>query len=358
MSVRIGLIGAGRMGSLLAYHLAYTVDQADFVAVADAHVDSARHVAQKFGVPDVYEDYQQLLERADIDAVVIVTPTHTHADVIQDAAAAGKHIFTEKPLALTLEACDVALQAVEDAGVKMQVGFMRRFDPAHVVAKQKINEGVIGMPAVFKSIGRDVGAPNLDFARRENSGGLIMDMGIHDFDLARWLMESEVKQVSSSGSCFLLPELKDSGDIDIAVVNLLFDNGAVGNVEVTRASVHGYDIRTEVFGSEGSVMIGQLQHTPTLVLTANNVSHDVYPGFLDRFADAYEAEMRGFIKVIEADLPPPVTGKDARAATAIGIAATMSLDEDRPVQLSEIEQATTRLPIKKEKTHDETTELH
>lgn len=336
MSVRIGLIGAGRMGSLLAYHLAYTIDEAEFVAVADAVASNADAAAGKFNIPNTYADYHEMLERDDIDAVVIVTPTHTHTEVIKDAAAAGKHIFTEKPLSLTLEGCDIAINAVEEAGVKMQVGFMRRFDPAHVMAKKAIDDGLIGKPAVFKSIGRDVGAPNLEFARRENSGGLIMDMGIHDFDLARWLMDSEVEQVSSDGSCFLLPELNDVGDIDIAVVNMRFENGAVGNVEVTRASVHGYDIRTEVFGSKGSLMIGQLQNTPTLILTKNNVSHDVYPGFLERFADAYEAEMRAFINVIENDLTSPVDGQDARAATAIGIAATMALDAGHPIKMTEV----------------------
>ena len=336
MSVRIGLIGAGRMGAALGYHLAFSVDTADFVAIADPNPEAARHLGERVGVSTRYTDYREMLKRDDLDAVVIVTPTNTHTAVIKDAAAAGKHIFTEKPLALTVSGCDEAVAAVEAAGVKMHVGFMRRFDPAYVAAKEKIDAGIIGQPVMFKAVGRDPWRTSLEFARRENSGGLIADMGIHDFDLARWLMGSEVERVYSEGGCLVFPELTDVDDIDNAVVNMRFENGAVGNVDVSRNAIYGYDIRTEVIGSEGSVMIGNLQHTATLTLTKNNVSHDVIPGFMERFATAYAAEIRDFVEALETGRDVAVKGYDARAATAIAAAATRSLDEGRPVRISEV----------------------
>jgi scyllo-inositol 2-dehydrogenase (NAD+) len=335
MTLRVGLIGAGRMGATLAYHLAYTVPAAEFVAVADRTVEKAAALARQYAVPDAYGDYEAMLARNDLDAVVIATPTNTHVAVISAAAAAGKHIFTEKPLALTLAGCDEALAAVTAAAVKMHVGFMRRFDPAYVLAKQKIEEGVIGTPVMFKATGRDPGRTSLKFARRENSGGLIADMGVHDFDAARWLMGSEVVRVYSEGDCLVFPELKDVGDIDNAVVNLKFANGAIGNVDLSRNAIYGYDIRTEVIGSKGSVMIGGLQHTPALVLTRNSVTYDTIPGFTERFGHAYAAEIQDFVTAVLEDRPTAVSGADARAATAIGIAATRSLDEGRPVMIGD-----------------------
>jgi len=336
MPFNIGLIGAGRMGSTLAHHLAYSVNAANLIAVADPYEENARKTAAKCNVADVYTEYHALLARDDIDAVVIVTPTNTHVNVIKAAARAGKHIFTEKPLALTLAKCDEAIAAVEAAGVKMMVGFMRRFDAAYLAAKQKIDAGEIGSPVMIKCVGRDPWHTGLEYARRENSGGLIADMAIHDFDLARWLMGSEVVRTSSEGECLVFPELKEVGDIDNAVVNLKFANGAIGNVDVSRNAIYGYDIRTEVIGSEGSVFIGGLQQTMTWTLKKNQISHDTIPGFMARFADAYASEIRAFVDCIVEDRPAPITGADARAATAIAIAATRSLDEARPFTLAEI----------------------
>jgi inositol 2-dehydrogenase len=335
MSIGLGLIGAGRMGQTFAYHLAYSVPGAKLCAIADVDGARAAEVAAKYGAAS-YADYEELLAHKDVDAVVIVTPTNTHVEVIQAAAAAGKDIFCEKPLALTLVGCDQAIAAVEKAGVKLQVGFMRRYDPAYVTAKKKIDAGVIGTPVMFKSTGRDPRRTSLDYARRASSGGLIADMGIHDFDAARWLMGSEVLRVSSEGDCLVFPELKDVGDIDNALVNLKFENGAIGNVDLSRNAVYGYDIRTEVLGSKGSLWIGDIRQTPLLVLTTDGVTHDTVPYFIERFGGAYAAEIRDFVDAIQHDRAPVVSGQDARAATAIGIAATRSLDEGRPVCVSEV----------------------
>ena len=337
MRIRMGLIGAGRMGKVFAHTLAFTVAEADLVAVADVDPKTSAEVADRYGAKYHYTDYHELLKREDIDAVVVVTPTATHADVIKAAAAAGKHIFSEKPLAQTLEMCDEAIAAVVAAGVKLQLGFMRRYDAAYVMAKKKIEEGVIGTPVMFRSTGRDPKRTSLEFARRENSGGLIMDMGVHDFDLARWLMGSEVLRVHSEGGCLVYPELKEVGDIDNAMINLKFANEAVGNIDVSRNAVYGYDIRTEVLGSEGGLLIGNLQQTATLVMTRAGVTHDTVPYFMERFGDAYASEIRDFVACLIEDRQPSVNGLDARKATAIGIAATLSLDEGRPVLMGEIE---------------------
>ena len=337
MSIRMGLIGAGRMGKVFAHTLAFTVAEADLVAVADVDPKIGAEVADRYGAKYCYTDYHELLKREDIEAVVVVTPTATHAEVIRAAAAAGKHIFSEKPLAQTLGMCDEAIAAVDAAGVKLQLGFMRRFDAAYVMAKKKIEEGVIGTPVMFRSTGRDPKRTSLEFARRENSGGLIMDMGVHDFDLARWLMGSEVARVQSEGGCLVYPELKEVGDIDNAMINLKFANEAVGNIDVSRNAVYGYDIRTEVLGSEGGLLIGNLQQTSTLVMTRTGVTHDTVPYFMERFGEAYANEIRAFVACLAEDREPSVTGLDARKATAIGIAATVSLDEGRPVELCEFE---------------------
>ena len=336
MSIRVGLIGAGRMGKAFAHTLAYNVPEANLVAVADHDQVAGREVAGRYGIEQYFPDYIELLAQKDIQAVVIATPTSTHVEVVKEAAGYGKQIFCEKPLANNIQGCDEAIAAAQSAGVRLMVGFMRRYDDAYRTAKKKIEQGVIGVPVMFKAVGRDPRRTSLEFARREVSGGLILDMGIHDFDLARWLMNSEVERVYSEGGCLVYPELIEVGDIDNAVINLKFTSGAVGNVDVSRNAVYGYDIRTEVLGSNGGLLIGQSSLTPILVMTREGVIHDTVPYFMERFGNAYAAEIRDFIECIHADREPSVTGKDARLATAIGLAATISLDEKRPVMMSEV----------------------
>lgn len=337
MGIKVGLIGAGRMGKVYANTLAFAVSEVDLVAVADPNPETVNEVASHYHITRRFGDYHDLLAQKDIEAVVIASPTGSHAEVVTAAAHAGKQIFCEKPLSQDLKACDAAIAAVKQAGVKLQMGFMRRYDPPYTAAKQKILEGVIGTPVMFKAASRDPKRTSLEFAKRENSGGMIMDMGVHDFDLARWLMGSEVRRVHTEGACLAFPELKEVGDIDNAVINLHFANDAVGNIDISRNAVYGYDIRTEVMGTDGSLWIGYLQQTPTLVLNRAGVTHDTVPYFMERFATAYAEEVRIFVNHILNNTAPDVTGEDARAATAIGIAATLSLDEERPVLLSEIE---------------------
>ncbi len=335
MKVRIGVIGAGRMGAVYVHHLSYSLPEAEAAAIADIHPERCEKLASEYPIGATYADANEMLRRDDIDAVIVASPTNTHSEWVQKAAEAGKHIFCEKPLALNLADCDTAIEAVRAAKVKLQIGFMRRFDAPYAQAKKLIDEGKIGRPVMFKSTGRDPRRTSLEYAKREKSGGLIADMGVHDFDLARWLMGSEVVRVFSEGACLVYPELQDVGDIDNAVVNLKFENGAVGNVDLSRNAVYGYDIRTEILGSEGGLLIGKLQQTALLVMTRNGVTHDTVPYFMQRFADAYAAEIRHFVACIREDRQPMVTGEDGRAATAIGEAATRSLDEQRPVEVEQ-----------------------
>lgn len=334
--IRFGLIGAGRIGQVYGRIFAGGATGAELVIIADPREVAAQETAASFGIRAWTNDYREVLDRPDVDAVVIATPTNTHVEVVKAAAAAGKQIFCEKPLALTVAGCDEAIAATEYAGVKLMVGFMRRFDLAYRSAKQKIVEGGIGVPVMYKGLGRDPRRTTLEFARRESSGGLLMDMGIHDYDLARWLMGDQIVRVHVEGGCLVYPELAEVGDIDNAVVNLRFAGGAVGNVDLSRNAVYGHDIRTEVLGSTGGVRVGRGTQTDALWMGPEGVAHDLmlHPGH--RFSAAFTAEIGEFVRCIREGTPPPVTGADARAATAVGEAAVRSLDERRPVEISEV----------------------
>ena len=336
MRIKIGLIGAGRMGKVFAHTLAFNVPEAELAAVADSDAEAARETAARYNALQWYSDYRSLLDQKEISAVVIATSTHTHVEVACAAAAAGKQIFCEKPLALDLAGNDVIIEAARKAGVRLQVGLNRHFDPAYVAAKRMIDEGKIGVPVMIKLIGRDPKRTGLDFARRSNSGGLLIDMGVHDFDTARWLMGSEVERVSTEGACLAYPELKEVGDIDNAVVNLRFANGTIGNVDLSRNAIYGHDVRSEVLGTQGGLIVGKDRYTDLVVMSQNSVAHDTVPYFMERFGVAYAEEIRGFIQAIVDGREPLVTGSDARAAMKIGLAARLSLDEGRPVYVNEI----------------------
>ena len=334
--LKIGVIGLGRMGQLYARTLVTRVSGVQLFAVADISEQVRTRVADEFSVFHAFAHAHELISLPDLDAVVIATPTSTHQDLVIAAAEAGKAIFCEKPLALTLEENHRVLEAVARAQVPLQVGFMRRFDAAYQKAKALIADGRIGRPITFQSIGRDPFCPRREYADPALSGGLIVDMAIHDFDLARWLMGSEVKHVFAEGALLVCEELAQVGDIDNAVITLRFVNGVLGTVEVSRNAFYGYDIRTEVLGSEGAVIIGVHQHTPVVLLTRSGAQHDVVPYLMERFGDAYRAQMQHFVNCLRDGQPPSVGGADALAALEIGIAATRAYQTGRPVTLSEL----------------------
>lgn len=337
--LKIGVIGFGRMGQLYARMLATQAAGVQLYAVAESDGRLRTALESEFSVPHVFADAHELITLPELEAVVIATPTSTHAELVTAAAHSGKAIFCEKPLALTLKETHTVLDVVAQAHVPLQVGFMRRFDAAYHKAKTLIAEGRIGQPLTFKSVGRDPFCPRKEYADPAQSGGLIIDMAIHDFDLARWLMGNEVERVSAEGTLLVCEQLKEVGDIDNAVINLRFTNGTLGNVEVSRNAFYGYDIRTEVLGSEGAVTIGAHQHTPVLLLTRAGAQHDVMPYLMERFSDAYRAQMQHFADCLRNGQPPSVSGTDALAALEIGVAATRAYQTGQPVMLSELRRS-------------------
>jgi len=332
----MGVVGVGAMGKRHAENLRRLVPEARLVAVADANRDRARQVAAELEVEHCYDRAEALVERKDIQGVVITTPAKFHAPVIEVCARAGKDIFCEKPLTLTLKEADAALAAVAGTGVRLQVGHVRRYDPPNVDAKKRIDAGEIGDPVIFKSISRDPEPPPVSYLESGVNGMFFQDSGVHDFDLGRWLMNDEVAEVHAYGGVLVYPELARFNDIDSAVVNMRFARGAIGNVETYMQARYGYDIRAEVVGSKGTLMLGYLQQTAELVLTRAGARADVVGHFLVRFADGYLSEVRDFVQTILADGAPRVTGHDGRQALAIALAAERSYRESRPVAIAEL----------------------
>jgi scyllo-inositol 2-dehydrogenase (NAD+) len=327
----VGVLGVGEMGSRHAENLRRHVPQAQLIAVADVDTARATKLAAELEINYSYGSFEAMLERKDIQSVLIVTPDKFHAQAIRTAAAAGKDILCEKPLALSIEDADAALKAVANAGVRLQIGFMRRYDPAYAQAKKQIEAGEIGDPVLFKAIGRDKDAPPLAYYQANLNGMLFFNSSIHEFDLARWLMNDEVAEVHSYTSVSIRPEIAKYGDVVAGVVNLRYQRGAIGNVESYVQSQYGYDVRTEIVGSRGSIMVGSLRQTTATLLKADGSSHDIVDHFLVRFADAYVAEVRDFIQTMLSDRAPQVTGEDGLRALRIAVAAQRSYLESHPV---------------------------
>jgi myo-inositol 2-dehydrogenase/D-chiro-inositol 1-dehydrogenase len=335
-TVNLGVIGAGRIGTLHTEHLVYHVPDANVVAVADIAEQAAQQCAARFGVPVAVRDHQAILENPEIEAVVICSSTDTHTQIVEDAAAAGKHIFCEKPIDVSLARIDRALAAVEEAGVKLQVGFNRRFDANFARIREVVAEGQIGTPHVLRITSRDPAPPPLDYVRV--SGGMFLDMTIHDFDMARYLIGTEVEELYAVGGVRVDPAIGKAGDIDTAIITLTFANGVLGTIDNSRQAVYGYDQRVEVFGSQGMISTGNNTPDRTVLSNAQGV-HSALPlyFFIERYTDSYIAEMSAFVRCIRDNTQPPVTGLDARIPVLMGRAALQSLTEGRPVRLEEID---------------------
>ena len=332
--LRIALLGAGRIGQVHARTIVQRVPSARLVAIADPMPDAAANLAARFGVSTVSTDCLALINDADIDAVMICTPTDTHATYIKAAAAAGKHIFCEKPIALDLAETDSALAAVSAAGVTLQIGFNRRFDANFVRMHQAVADGTIGIPKIIHIISRDPAPPPISYIKV--SGGIFLDMTIHDWDIARFLMGSDIDEVYVQGAVTVDPAIGAAGDIDTHVTVLRFANGAIGTIDNCRQAVYGYDQRAEIFGSAGSIETANNYPNNTTLSTANGVSRDLPLNFfMQRYAEAYAAEIESFVHAVNTDTPALVTGADARKALIAGLAAWRSYNERRPVRLAE-----------------------
>ena len=332
----VGLIGVGRLGRVYARDLSGRIPETRLVAVADPAGSLAEEVAAEFDVPRHYQDPLALIDDASVDAVVIVTPTHTHRELVIAAASRNKPTFCEKPPALSLDEVAQMQRAIERSGMFFQMGFMRRFDAGYAAGKKAIDEGRIGTPLVFKATSRDPFRPSLEYANPKSSGGMLIDMGIHDFDLARWFM-GEAESVSAIGATIAYPELKTVGDIDNAVASLTFTSGKIGVVDLSRSGIYGYDIATEILGLEGTLKIGYLRETPVMVLTKNSVAHDTVPYFMERFRDAYTTQLQNFAQNVLQDRPAPITIDDGLEALRIGVAATRAHETQLPVTVADIQ---------------------
>jgi inositol 2-dehydrogenase len=331
----VGLIGLGRLGRVYARDLSSRIAETSLVAVADPVGSLAAEVAAEFDVPHHYDDPTALIDDRTVDALVIVSPTHTHRELTIAAASSRKPTFCEKPPALSLGEVAAMQEAIERSGMFFQMGFMRRFDAGYAAAKAQIDAGRIGAPLVFKSTSRDPFRPSLEYANPKSSGGMLLDMGIHDFDLARWFM-GEVRTVSTIGATIAYPELATVGDIDNAVASLTFTSGKLGVIDLSRSGIYGYDISTEILGLEGTIRVGYLRETPVMVLTKNSVAHDTVPYFMERFRDAYTTQLQNFAQNVLQDRPAPITVVDGLEALRIGVAATRAQETGRSVTVAEI----------------------
>jgi len=331
----IGLIGAGRLGRVYARDLASRIAETKLVAIADPVEAVAKEVAAEFDVPKHYADPLAMIDDKAVDAIVIVSPTHTHRELVIAAAGSKKPTFCEKPPALSLGEVAEMQAAVKKSGVFLQMGFMRRFDAGYASAKKQIEAGRIGKPLVFKSTSRDPFRPSLEYANPKSSGGMLLDMGIHDFDLARWFM-GEVRSVSTIGATIAYPELKTVGDIDNAVASLTFANDTLGVVDLSRSGIYGYDISTEILGLEGTLKIGYLRETPVMLMTKNSVAHETVPYFMERFRDAYTTQLQNFAQNVQQQRPAPITIEDGLEALRIGVAATRAHETGASVTVSTI----------------------
>lgn len=334
-TIKFGIIGAGRIGQVHAENLTRYIPQAEVVVIADVVKEAAQTTARSFAIPHATHDPTEIFQDDSIDAIAICSSTDTHADFIVQAAQTGKHIFCEKPVALHLAAIDNALRAVERRGVKLQIGFNRRFDSNFRGMRDAIRNGDIGTPYLVQITSRDPAPPPLSYIKI--SGGLFLDMMIHDFDMARFLLDDEVEEVAARGAVHVDPAIGQAGDIDTAVVTLRYRNGALCVITNCRQAPYGYDQQVEVLGSLGSISCEN--NTADRIIRRTNAGV-MYPKplyfFLERYRITYVNEMRSFIRAILKDRDVEVTGNDGRIPVVMALAASLSMRERRSVALSEI----------------------
>jgi scyllo-inositol 2-dehydrogenase (NAD+) len=329
--IRCAVFGVGRLGYWHAENLATRIKGAELVTVVASRTESAERVARELGVPKWTTNPKEVFEDPSIDAVIIVTPTKTHAELIIQAARSKKHIFVDKPLTETVEEAEVVIQEIERNNVFCQVGFMRRFDPSYAEAKRRIQNGDIGQPIYFKGLSRDPGSPPEEYIK--TSGGIFLDLCIHEYDIARFLIGDEVKSVKAFGNVLVHPFMNKYEDVDQSMTFMTFQNGASSDIEGSRNSTFGYDIRGEVIGTEGSIQIGTLQHHDIKILTSDGSSYDNIPNFPIKFKDSFLNELTHFIECLQKNERPQVSEIDGKIALEIAEAAKKSYKTKETVVL-------------------------
>lgn len=334
--IRIGVIGAGRIGKVHIENLLKDITGAALKVVADVIItEDLKKWCAQMGVPQLVNDPEEVFNDEKIDAVIIASSTDTHAEFIQKAARAQKQIFCEKPIDTDIQRIKETLKIVEEEGVKLMVGFNRRFDHNFARLHEAVTSGNIGKPHIIKITARDPSPPPIEYIKV--SGGIFLDMTIHDWDMARFLAGSEVKEVYANGAVLIEPDIGQAGDIDTAVATLQFENGALGIIDNSRQAVYGYDQRAEVFGSKGCARADNDTPNTVEVYTAEQTQKDKIPYFfLERYMESYATEIQKFIDCIKHNKDPKPDGWDGLQNVVVAKAAQKSFDENRPVKLSEI----------------------
>jgi myo-inositol 2-dehydrogenase/D-chiro-inositol 1-dehydrogenase len=330
--LRVAILGAGRIGQVHARAIAHRIPAARVVGVADPRLDAAQALAAELGIPEVSSDPAELIAHPEVEAVLVCSSTDTHADLVVQAARAGKHVFCEKPLDLDLARIDEVLAEVERAGVQLMLGFNRRFDPDFARLRALVAAGAVGRPEMLRITSRDPAPPPAEYVAV--SGGMFLDMTIHDFDMARFLMGEEVVELHTTAAVLVDPAIGEAGDVDSAIISLRFADGALGVIENSRRAVYGYDQRAEVLGSTGRVANGN--HAADSVRLSDAAGLHAPPlldFFMQRYTAAYEAEIRAFVDAVRGGGAPPVGGHDGRMAVVLGLAAKRSLELGRPVAI-------------------------
>jgi len=328
--ITFGIIGAGRMGKLHADNLISRIDGAFLKAITDPFLDEDWTASRT--IPLTGKDHRIMLDDPEINAILICSPSSEHAPQLVECAEAGKHIFCEKPIALDPNTIRDALKVIDKSGVKLQVGFNRRFDPNFSAVQYQVVSGALGDPQIIRITSRDPDPPPPEYVAR--SGGMFLDMAIHDFDMARFLSGSEITEVHAYGAVLVDPEIGKAGDIDTAVISLKFANGALGIIENSRKAVYGYDQRVEVFGSKGTAMADN--NTPTSMVVYNEsgtIRDKPLYFFLERYEAAFVAEMHAFVNAVREDKSTVVSGKDGLAPVLIALAAQESLKSGKTIEV-------------------------
>ncbi|TCO70037.1 inositol 2-dehydrogenase [Marinisporobacter balticus] len=330
--MKVGIIGAGRIGKVHSQSIMNHIPEVEIKTISDVYIDVAKEWAKKMDIKEATSDYKEILNDPEIDAVLICSSTDTHAQISVEAAQAGKHIFCEKPVDLSVEKVEAVLEAVKEAGVKFQVGFNRRFDHNFRKVKEIIDTGKVGDLHIVKITSRDPAPPPAEYVKV--SGGMFLDMTIHDFDMARFLIGSEVEQVFVSAAVRVDPAIGEAGDVDTAVINLKFTDGTICVIDNSRKAAYGYDQRVEVFGSKGKVEVANDTPSTAMLSTEEGVFSDKPKYFfLERYMDSFVDEMKDFMDAVLNDKPVPVTGIDGLKPVLIGVAAKKSVEEGRTIKL-------------------------
>ncbi len=334
----VGVIGAGRIGKIHIKNLLRKIRDVNLKIIADIEIkDELRQWAVEIGAPKLTSDAYEIINDPEIDIVVICSSTDTHTKFIQDAAKANKNVFCEKPIDTDIKRIKETLSVVKEMGIKLMIGFNRRFDRNFMRCHESVASGQIGEPQIVKITSRDPVPPPIAYIKV--SGGIFLDMTIHDWDMARFQTGSEVEEIYATGAVLIDPEIGKAGDIDTAVVILKFKSGAIGIIDNTRQAVYGYDQRVEVFGSKGCVVADNEVTNTVRIYTAEYTNIDKIPYFfMERYMESYSNELKYFFECLRKNIEPKPNGEDGLQNVLIALAAQKSYEENRPIKISEVEK--------------------